>query len=324
MIELAKIMDERLANNVLIGKNGYIFLRNDRNDTMAQITGRKVLTGRSLRAWGILLDLRRAWFEQQGIAYFYMAAPCKECVYQDYLPDGIKVSDDRPVTQLMRHLEKSGANKIIYPLNELMPADNRRPTYPTGDSHWNWYGAYLAYIKLMEQINQGRQHKTGFLGKDNLLRVLNEDEIEFRDERMDSDLSSKLGLTDIVTKGIVKNPSARVILRNNVSNIGNYRVFENKDKRLPKAVIFRDSFSNYMMNYLAESFSRLVVVWQPNIDYSIVKAEKPDIVISQQAERFMVVVPDELGGSTNRGYVAGKIKDGIVTEENAKVIAVTR
>lgn len=311
MIDLSKIEDRRLAENVLIGRDGYIFLRNDRNNTIAQITGKKVLTGRLLRAWQTLFELRNAWFAQRGISYYYLAAPCKECVYSDYLPDEIRVSENRPLMQLIRHLEKNNGSKIVYPLNLLRPENNTQATYPKGDSHWNWYGAYVAYLELMRHINESQP---------NPLRVLTANEIEFTDEPMASDLSAKIGLTDIVTRGKVKKPKAHLILRNNVSNIGNYRVFENENKKYPRAIMFRDSFSNYTMHYMAESFSRFVVVWQPNIDYSIVRHEMPDFVISQQAERFMVVVPDDLGGSTNRGHVAGKVKDGIVSEDQARIV----
>ncbi len=315
MVDLSKIADRRLAENVLIGKDGFIFLRNDRNKTIPQITGKFTLTGRLLRAWSRLFELRKAWFEVRGIDYFYIAAPCKECVYSDHLPSEITVSEDRPLKKLIRHLEGLGINDIIYPLEELRRAAAIRKTYPLGDSHWNWYGAFIAYRKLMDSINAHRLK----LGK-SVLSVLEEADVEFSEKRMDSDLSMKIGLSDMVTVGLIKKPNAKCVQWNNISNIGNYKVFEGVDKSLPKAVMFRDSFSNYTINYLAESFSRLVVVWQPNIDYSIVDSEKPDIVISQQAERFMVVVPDELGGSSNRGYVSGKVDSGIATVEQAKIV----
>ncbi|TDV25337.1 acetyltransferase AlgX (SGNH hydrolase-like protein) [Paraburkholderia caballeronis] len=309
-----KISDPRLAKSVLVGRDGYIFLRNDRNRTQDQISGRFRLSGRDLRAWAIVLDLRRSWFSDHGIAYYYMAAPCKECVYEDYLPEGLSVSRERPMMQVMNLLDKVGGMKIIYPLPALQAAIGARATYPKGDSHWNYYGSYLAYLELMARINADR----AAVGA-TPLKVLQESEIEFWDEVVESDLSSKIGLSDVVTQGKVEKPVARRIQKNSIPNTGNYQVYENADASLPKAVLFRDSFSNYLMGYLAQSFSRLVVVWQPNIDYSIVKLEKPDIVISQQAERFMVAVPDEAGGSTNRGYVAGKIANGQATEEQGHV-----
>jgi hypothetical protein len=314
-VDLSTVTDRRLADNVLLGKDGYIFLRNDRNKTIPQITGKFTLTGRLLRAWGTLFDLRKSWFEQRGIDYFYISAPCKECVYRDYLPEEIQVSEDRPLMKLKKHLERLGADDIIYPLDELISSNNSRPTYPRGDSHWNWYGAFVGYHALMGKVNARRAES----GKAQL-PVLSEEDVEFSDVSMDSDLSIKIGLTDIVTNGTVRAPKARCVKSNNISNIGNYKIFENENKNLPRAVLFRDSFSNYTVNFLAESFSRLVVVWQPNIDYSIVKSENPDIVISQQAERFMVVVPDELGGSTNRGYVSGKVESGLATRDQAKIV----
>ncbi|WP_166676904.1 alginate O-acetyltransferase AlgX-related protein [Paraburkholderia caballeronis] len=308
-------MEKPKNNNVLYGKDGYIFLQNDKNQTQEQISGRLKLSGRDLRAWSTLFDLRKSWFKDRSIGYHYMAAPCKECVYEDSLPEGLSVSAERPIRQLIDFLGKHDIFDIVYPLDALKDAARVKATYSKGDTHWNYYGGFVAYVELMRSINRSRASS----GLDEL-KILGEAEIDFYDEVVESDLSIKIGFTDLVTQGKIRNPGARLVEKNEVPNIGGYRVFENKNSALPRAVLFRDSFSNYTVRYLAESFSRLVVVWQPNIDYSIIKKENPDIVISQQAERFMVVVPDELGGATNRGYVGGKVDKGLITAEQARVV----
>ena len=85
-------------------------------------------------------------------------------------------------------------------------------------------------------------------------------------------------------------------------------IFENTNHSLPKAVIFGDSFSSQLIKFLAESFSRMVVVWQPNLDYSIILNEKPDIVISEQVERFLIKIPDDIHGASNQDRVELKYK----------------
>ncbi|HEY9639255.1 MAG TPA: hypothetical protein V6C57_02160, partial [Coleofasciculaceae cyanobacterium] len=100
---------------------------------------------------------------------------------------------------------------------------------------------------------------------------------------------------------------AQCVLDNQIIANGHAQIYENPDKSLPKAVLFRDSFGNSMLDFLAESFSRLVVVWQPHIDYSVVEAEKPDVVINQQVERFLVRIPDDLKGPSHNEIVQAKL-----------------
>jgi alginate O-acetyltransferase complex protein AlgJ len=122
-------------------------------------------------------------------------------------------------------------------------------------------------------------------------------------------LSSKLGEQTLLVKSEILAPTYRVLEINHIANIGNLFVSQNEDSSLPSAVIFRDSFSTYLLELYAQTFSRLVCVWQPNIDYSIIERERPDVVISQQVERFLVWCPDDRNGLTNAEYVARKAQN---------------
>ena len=63
------------------------------------------------------------------------------------------------------------------------------------------------------------------------------------------------------------------------------------DERLPKAVMFRDSFANALVPYLSESFSRIVYVWERDVNPEVVELEQPDVVIQEIAERFLGRAP---------------------------------
>ncbi len=65
-----------------------------------------------------------------------------------------------------------------------------------------------------------------------------------------------------------------------------------------------------MLPFLAESFSRLIVVHQPNIDFTLVDTIKPDLVISLQIERFLLKIPNDVLGMTNQQYVRKKRNKG--------------
>ena len=71
------------------------------------------------------------------------------------------------------------------------------------------------------------------------------------------------------------------------------------DPSLPKAVLFRDSFSNVFGPLLSEHFRRLVFVRTTKVRPSILDQEHPDVVMLEIAERFLPKLitgddPDEL------------------------------
>jgi len=53
------------------------------------------------------------------------------------------------------------------------------------------------------------------------------------------------------------------------------------DEALPRAVMFRDSFANALVPYLSEDFSRILFVWNRDVDPDAVARHAPDIVIHQ-------------------------------------------
>ena len=56
------------------------------------------------------------------------------------------------------------------------------------------------------------------------------------------------------------------------------------DPSLPRAVIFRDSFSSRLVPFLSEHFSRAVYLWQNDFDANVVSEEHPDLVIQEILE----------------------------------------
>jgi hypothetical protein len=65
-------------------------------------------------------------------------------------------------------------------------------------------------------------------------------------------------------------------------------VYENQRADLPRAVIFRDSTSQFVVDLLAQHFSRSVFVWhQGQVVKDVVERERPDVVIHAMAERFV-------------------------------------
>jgi hypothetical protein len=293
---------EKNKFKVLVGKNDWLYLDNDTNRTIDQVTGKLLLDSQKLFKWKLLLETRYSFLKAQGIEYFFLVAPNKECVYPEYLPEDIQLSEQRPIQQLSEYISSSKllpGDFLLYPIEELITAKSDRLTYPQGDTHWTFYGAYLAYQSMAHRI-----------AKQIDLKILDESKIAFEETYFSGDLADKIpGSPQYLDYTIDFEKSSQCIYDNLVKNTGRLTIWENSDQNLPKAVLFNDSFSIRMLNFWAESFSRLVSVQQSNLDYEIILREQPDIVISQQVERFLIHVPDDLNGLNNREHVAKKVDE---------------
>ena len=68
-------------------------------------------------------------------------------------------------------------------------------------------------------------------------------------------------------------------------------VIVTNDKSLPKTLIIRDSYTNALMPFLSNSFSKSTYIWDSwkfKDNMEIVDSEKPDIVINIILEPFIV------------------------------------
>ncbi|MDH6265429.1 hypothetical protein M2360_000819 [Rhizobium sp. SG_E_25_P2] len=274
---------------VLEGREGWLFLDNDTNNVIQQIKGEYKLPLNFESQWKNLMYARKVKFTARNINYRFLIAPNKECVFSDYLPPGVVLSASRPIGLV----QSASAEfvRTIYPIDVLSECKDRFLSYSKGDTHWNDWGSFRAFQELFSDVPEMQ---------------LEEDQIEFFENDASGDLSDKLGRKNFAISARLKNPKAKEIFNNGVKNKGNYIVFENEDKNLPRCVLFRDSFSTPMLKYMAEIFSRLVVVWQPNIDFVLVDAEKPQYVVSQQAERFLIGCPEDDGGKSFEDYARDK------------------
>lgn len=267
------------AHMVLKGKNGWLFLTNDSNRVIDQMTGRSPLAPEDIEAWRITLMLRRAWLRSIGARYIFAVAPNKEVIFREHLPDGIQISNNRPVRQL-----KAAGIKLIYRPDTFRGAD----TYSRTDTHWNDLGGQRQAEILLE--NCRRQGVAA--------GPLSAMEMGFVTDTHYGDLGRKLTppqASELIRKR-VRSRQAKVVFSSKTGNTGSVVIFEGKDKSLPRGMMFADSFGGVgsVSDYVAQGFSRLVVLWQPHFDFRLIEEEKPDIVISQMVERFLPLIPNDI------------------------------
>jgi hypothetical protein len=66
---------------------------------------------------------------------------------------------------------------------------------------------------------------------------------------------------------------------------GNLVISVRNDPELPRMVMLRDSFANFLVTLLSQNFSRAAYLWDNNFNLALMQSEKPDLVLFELVER---------------------------------------
>lgn len=281
-----------ILNGVAIGKDGWLFYVYDgsEEDMRREIH----YSQEELDAICSAQQATSDYLESRGISYYLLICPDKHTVYPEYLPDGLSgyEGESRFDGMYRALIENTDVNVIDTRAAVIEGKANERVFFKT-DTHWNAKGAFIGYTELMERIAQDHPN----------VRIITEDDVTLTvDENwLGGDMSGFIGqsetMPDTMYSYTVKD-STLVLLDTPYPETSDdperpVLRYENPDHpELPSAVVFRDSFVArdstclLMLPMLADSFSRVSVVWSTSVLNHIVEYEQPDIVIMEYVERY--------------------------------------
>lgn len=278
-------------SSIVVGKADWLYYASDRSMEDYQELVR--YSDAELQAIRVKLEERTRLLRQQGTDFLLMIVPDKQTVYPEYLPDTVRKAgrgEGTRTDQLVRYLKETEADvRVLDTRQTLLSRKADRYLYYKADSHWNQYGALLAYRELIKEL--ARSHPS--------LQVPSLDDYtitveESPDSPFSKDIASLLGLAsefpdDFVrvkrkvpaqaTKALVTSklfPRQDVLLARETGNAA-----------LPRLVMFRDSFGTALVPLVAESFNRSLFVWSNGFHMGIVQEERPDIVVYEVVERLL-------------------------------------
>lgn len=292
------------SSKVMAGKEHWLFLAQDGafRNVIEDARSPEDLPAASVDLLASELEHRRQWLEERGIRYLVILAPNKNSVYPEMLPEALRPV--RPKSHREQFVEAVRAKthvEIVDVTPALLEEKQHHNVFYMTDSHWNAFGAYAAYRQIMRPIVRE------FPAVAPLPRE------QFRVEQyawMAGDLAFMMGLSDYLKED-------RVLLFNkewykargasydgpvdpHYFEVPQYSFTENA--KLPTAVIFHDSFWWELLPFMAESFSKALYVWlKPQsemelrfFDKALIEREKPDMVIEEFTERY--IIPPLKGG----------------------------
>jgi alginate O-acetyltransferase complex protein AlgJ len=278
---------------VLVGKDDWLYLikDDDGNNVLDYYRVTRPFTSeREIAEWvQPLLELKKQC-DRRGIRLLVVFAAMKTRIYPEYMPRSL--APLRSVTrldQLRAYLEKRTSLDFIDLGPAMLEGKKKHRVYFKHDVHWNTYGAFYGYRVIAGDLGRFMPRLKPLALEDYSVQPI---------ECPGGDLAGMLGLKDrfredyyqFTLKAGTRVKRLPILYSAKTSRFS--EAYEAQDRSLPRAVVFHDSFFNFVKPFIAEHFSRLACFQGYNrVDFSIVDIEKPDVLIYEMVESFIQKSP---------------------------------
>jgi len=266
-----------------IGPRGWLFYVDDGG--LEDFTNEHPLTESEIQNWRNTVVRAKNWCQARGIAYLFTILPDKGSIYPELFPQTARrVSRLSRADQVVTAITDVGAAVDVRPA--LLNAKRSARLFQKTDTHWNQRGAYIGYRTIIDALRLQlpsipppkpesdfapmTRHIAGMdlAGMMGLTRVLGEEDLRF----------------------VPRQPRQYVVVepKGNIVEAGEPRIVtEIPGSTLPRAVVFRDSFTSAMAPYFSEHFSRVVYLWRNDFAVDEIEKEQPDVVLQEIVGRHV-------------------------------------
>lgn len=307
-------MAASIPDHIHVGQDGWLFLKTGTNDVLGQYE-RPETTTELIWQWRSLVATRERRLRAMGILYRHVVAPEKLMIY-DHRLDGLAIRPAASPAYRLLHGEPAVGHRwnpvglfaawrrrrrlrqtcidLVAPMRAQRDAAD---LYCRTDTHWSPDGCYLAYAEICRAL--GTEPRAEL-----------KDRPSFESDH-DGDLGSAFdpprrarSRTVLMQQDAVRTYGSPIVAARERAGLlhtlhtGAHVVYGNALALDPRRlVLFGDSFSHvmpYMLTImLAETFREVHFVWSTSLDWAYITGVRPDIVLTEVAERFMVQLPDD-------------------------------
>lgn len=253
-----------------------------------------------LTKWVDVLDERRAWLAEQGIAFLVVVAPDKHSIYPEYLSDDVVVyTGDTRLDQLASPLTSRSEVEFLDLRPALRAASSPNRLFHRTDTHWNLLGSWYGAREIIDRLGGEFTHDALGASPGPIQRV----------DSIACDLARILGLrldrqeTWIAPQNVpaaLAGPDGNQVTWKVVDVPFRFEAVVATRGLATKAVVFGDSLSEALIPWISPCFGR--VVWRRTywFDRDLVLRERPDLVIQQLVERKLWVLDPEIEAPTSK------------------------
>ena len=155
VVDLFSTLKEQLFrtgnDQVIVGEDHFLYFQ----DTLDNFMRENPLTDEEIRSIGDALSHLTAYAEEHGARLLFVCAPNKNTVYPEYMPARYRTTQSNAMSDLDRlYAYLDGETTVDYLDLRPILADAKQEAllYHKRDSHWNGYGAHVAYEAIMEHL----------------------------------------------------------------------------------------------------------------------------------------------------------------------------
>jgi hypothetical protein len=273
------------SSAVLAGRDGWFFYADD--GAVDDFTNESLLTPEAVARWRETVVRAQRWCRKYGLAYVFTVLPDKHAMYPEEFPDSVRqLQPTSRMDQVLNAVSDTAAAVDVRPA--LARAKTRERLYQMTDTHWNERGAFVAYQQIINAVRvQNPRVPAAWQRSD------------FSAEAHDvpgMDLARMMGLSHVLTETnleLIPRRQRRAVVLEPAGALASAEagrvVTVIPGSGLPRAVIFRDSFTSALAPFLSEHFSRTVYLWQNDFDADAIRREQADVVIQQIVGRHLYV-----------------------------------
>ena len=257
------------ADGVIDGTDGWLYYK----DSLRDYLGFEQMSDRALNNAAHSLGMLQRSLAKQGIDFLFVPVPNKNTLYPEHMPayDSITADGERNYDRLSVFLEKEEVSWLdmrsyLGGFDEVL--------YHKRDSHWNNRGAALAAHEILDR-----------LGHDTVSWADGEYEIRTDHE---GDLDRMLFPAAVTPEEEIYYTRQSVYAY--IGEIGStfdYRISTIAPSREGGLVMYRDSFTNALLPFLADDFGNGFFTRGEPFRIIDIDPEETDAVIVERAERFL-------------------------------------
>lgn len=270
---------------VIFGKDDWLFFTGDGNT--ADFFKINLFSDDKLTRFVSIIEDRYRWCNEHGIKFLAVIGTTKHSVYEEYYPfprpKGMTRCD-----QIINEFNRIGI-PFVFSRDSLIASKSKYsvPLYSKGDTHWNGISVLITFRLIREKM-------LSFFPNAPFNDIEFNIDISPKEVRTRGDITNNLG-------SYVYSMDHDIFVKPKGGKWNDYYKYKRKEGEgrsgietqnlhpdgLPKAVVYRDSFTVALEPFLSTQFSSAKYFWQMFNDDEKEKIlqDKPDIVIWEWAER---------------------------------------
>ncbi len=288
---------------VIVGEEDWLFFNGEGLSGLRGLLGLRHQSPFQLASHQSTLISHRDWLGKRDIKYLFLPIPNKATVYPEYLPYRFqKYGDNSLYEQIVSFLKEQGEFTDFIDTEALfLEKKEEKQLYLKTDSHWNDYGAYLAYQHIIRQVK----------ARGIPARELTTDDFTWTTTPYSGDLAIFLHMAEILTETVpradaiapcsgtasssLKRVENKKTFKAFASDPRGFSMVQNCSDNDTTVLLIHDSFGNALKPYLSLSFGTVFYVERGfNSIKDFIEVIHPDIVLDLRIERnlHLALEPD--------------------------------